>query len=140
MANILHDALWGNAEAVICTSATLSNSGTFGYTKNRLGLEECNEIIPGSPFDFMNQSLLYVPDDLAFPSASVEYADAVADRIGEIITTPQRSSLHAPSTSYRMLREVFDRLVDTVPFRLLRQGEMSNERLIRSSARTKAPA
>ncbi len=30
-----------------------------------------------------------------------------------------------------MLNAVFERLVDTVPFRLLKQGEMSNERLIK---------
>ncbi len=114
VASILHGALWGNAEAVIGASATLSNSGTFGYIKNRLGVEECNEIILGSPFDFMDQSLLYVPEDLEFPSGSTDYADAVAERIGEIITSTIGRAFML-FTSYRMLNEVFDRLVDKVP-------------------------
>jgi len=129
VADILRDALWGGANSVICTSATLSNSGTFCYLKNRLGTPECEELILGSPFDFRSQALLYVPDDLDFPSEKPEYADSVAARIKEILlATGGRAFMLF--TSYRMLNAVFERLVDDVPFRLLKQGEMSNDRLI----------
>ncbi|MCE5198448.1 MAG: helicase C-terminal domain-containing protein [Armatimonadota bacterium] len=130
VADILHDALWGQPEAVICTSATLSNSGTFCYMKKRLGVPECNELILGSPFDFQNQALLYVPDDLGFPSNEPEYADALSERINELITAAGGRAFML-FTSYRMLNEVFNRLVAHVPFRLLKQGDMSNERLIK---------
>ncbi len=69
VAELFKDALWDRTDTIVCTSATLSNSGTFCYIKNRLGAEDTNELILGSPFDFMSQSLLYVPDDLEFPSA-----------------------------------------------------------------------
>lgn len=129
VADVLRDALWGNAESVICTSATLSNSGTFSYVKRRLGVPDCCELILGSPFDFMHQALLYVPDDLDVPSDKPEYADAVAARIREILLAANGRAFML-FTSYRMLNATFERLVDDVPFRLLRQGEMSNERLI----------
>ena len=130
VADVLRDALWGSIEPIICTSATLSNSGTFCYLKGRLGLSECNEMILGSPFDFKSQALLYVPDDLEFPSEKYEYADSVASRIKEILLAANGRAFML-FTSYRMLNAVFDRLADDVPFRLLRQGEMSNERLIK---------
>jgi len=131
VADLLRDTLWGGAQSVICTSATLSNSGTFCYIKSRLGTpEDCNELILGSPFDFQSQALLYVPDDLEFPSEKQEYADAVAERMREILMATNGRAFML-FTSYRMLHAVFDRLVNVVPFRLLVQGDMSNERLIK---------
>lgn len=130
VAELLRDALWGRTDTVICTSATLSNSGTFCYIKNRLGADETNELILGSPFDFMSQTLLYVPDDLEPPSTSEDYADSVADRIREILLATNGRAFML-FTSYRMMHSVFDRLVNAVPFRLLVQGDMSNERLLK---------
>lgn len=128
VADILRDTLWGGVESVICTSATLSNSGTFCYIKGRLGVGDCSERILGSPFDFKSQALLYVPDDLEFPSEKREYADSVAARIKELLLASGGRAFLL-FTSYRMLNAVYERLVDDVPFRLLKQGEMSNERL-----------
>lgn len=130
VADLLNETLWANRESVICTSATLSNSGTFSYIRGRLGVPECEELILGSPFDYMNQAMLYVPEDLDFPSEKIEYADSVAARISEILSATNGRAFML-FTSYRMLNAVFDRLVDKIPFRLLRQGEMSNERLIK---------
>ena len=129
VSDLLTDALWNRTDTVVCTSATLSNSGTFCYIKNRLGIDETNELILGSPFDFMSQSLLYVPDDLECPSASEDYADSLADRIREILLATNGRAFML-FTSYRMMHSVFDRLADTVPFRLLVQGDMANERLL----------
>lgn len=129
VADLLTEHVWGTIDSVVCTSATLSNSGTFCYTKKRLGVEETGEAILGSPFDFDSQALLYVPDDLEFPSEKDEYADSVAARIKELLIAAKGRAFML-FTSYRMLNAVFNRLVDDVPYRLLRQGEMSNERLI----------
>lgn len=129
VAELFRDALWDKTDSIICTSATLSNSGTFCYIKGRLGAEECNELILGSPFDFMSQTMLYVPDDLDFPSTSEEYADSLAERIREILLATNGRAFML-FTSYRMMHAALDRLVNAVPFRLLVQGDMSNERLI----------
>lgn len=130
VADLFAEHLWSAVDSVICTSATLSNSGTFCYLKNRLGAPDCNELLVGSPFDFMSQSLLYVPDDLDFPSDKEEYADALADRIREILLATNGRAFML-FTSYRMMHNAFERLVNKVPFRLLVQGDMSNERLIK---------
>lgn len=129
VAELLRDSLWGSIDSIVCTSATLSNSGTFKYIKSRLGAPDCAELILGSPFDFKNQALLYVPDDLDPPSDKPEYADAVAERIRELLLASNGRAFIL-FTSYRMLNEVYNRLYGTVPFRLIKQGDMSNERLI----------
>lgn len=130
VADLLREHLWDKMDSVICTSATLSNSGTFCYIRNRLGAPDCGEAILGSPFDFQSQALLYVPDDFDEPSEKPEYADAVAGRIKEILIAAKGRAFLL-FTSYRMLNAVFDRLVSSVPFRLLKQGEMSNQRLLK---------
>ena len=130
VAELFEEHLWSKIESIVCTSATLSNSGTFCYLKNRLGAPDCNELLVGSPFDFMSQSLLYVPDDLDFPSDTDEYRDALAERIKEILLATEGRAFML-FTSYRMMNAAFDRLVNQVPYRLLVQGDMSNERLIK---------
>ncbi len=130
VADVLREHLWNSVDSVICTSATLSNSGTFCYIKGRLGADECNELLLGSPFDFQNQALLYVPDDLGVPSEKDEYTELVCSRIKELLNAAGGRAFLL-FTSYRMLNAVFERLANDVPYRLLRQGEMSNERLIK---------
>ncbi len=130
VASILRNALWDTKNSGVCVSATLSTSGSFDYYRSRVGLTECEGKILGSPFDFKTQALLYVPDDLDTPSEKPEYADAVAARISTILDQTQGRAFIL-FTSYRMLNCVFERIVEHVPYRLLRQGEMSNERLIK---------
>ena len=129
VAEMFAEHLWSKIDSIVCTSATLSNSGTFCYLKNRLGAPDCNELLVGSSFDFMSQAMLYVPDDLGMPSGEEGYADALAERIREILLATNGRAFML-FTSYRMMNEAFRRLVNAVPFRLLVQGDMSNERLI----------
>ena len=131
VSRILKERLWESVDGTVLTSATLSNSGGFEYIKSRLGLEEAIERVLDSPFDFENQTLIYVPADLEPPSESEAYADAVSSRIGEILEISGGRAF-VLFTSYRMLNAVHGRLADRLPFKLLRQGEMSNEQLLRA--------
>ncbi|MGI6294937.1 MAG: ATP-dependent DNA helicase [Armatimonadota bacterium] len=144
ISELFRESLWDSVDSIICTSATLSNSGTFCYIKSRLGAglegrcedesgsspsHTINELIVGSPFDFMSQSMLYVPADLDPPSGSDEYADTLAARMREILMATSGRAFML-FTSYRMMHAVLERIIDEVPYRLLVQGDMSNERLI----------
>jgi ATP-dependent DNA helicase DinG len=130
VSDILQEHLFGRLDTAVLTSATLSNSGGFNYIRSRIGVpEDSLESILGSPFDFMEQALLYVPNDLPEPSEKWEYADLLAERIGDIVRISQGRAFLL-FTSYRMMNGVYDRLKDTLPFRLLKQGEMSNDRLL----------
>jgi len=130
VSDLLREHLFGRVPTVVLTSATLANSGGFEYIRSRLGVpESAIEAILGSPFNFREQAMLYVPDDLPDPSEKPEYADLVAQRMGEIVQI-SRGRAFLLFTSYRMMNAVHDRLSRILPLRLLKQGEMSNERLL----------
>jgi len=55
-------------EAVIFTSATLRANNSFEYIQERLDLWEAEEAAVGSPFDYENNVLLYLPTDIPEPN------------------------------------------------------------------------
>ena len=124
------DSIWSRLESVVLTSATLSNSGGFNYIRGRLGAPDgAIEKVLGSPFNYKEQALIYVPKDLDFPSEKWEYTEAVTSRIEEIVTLSGGRAFLL-FTSYRMLNAVYENLKDRLPFKLLKQGEMSNDKLL----------
>jgi DNA polymerase-3 subunit epsilon/ATP-dependent DNA helicase DinG len=56
-------------ETVILTSATLRTAGTFDYVRDRLHAYDADTIAVGSPFDYKESTLLYLPTDLPEPTA-----------------------------------------------------------------------
>lgn len=57
----LSEFLWSRGPAVL-VSATLSVNGNFDFIKARLGLSGATELTAGTPFDYANQAMLFVPD------------------------------------------------------------------------------
>jgi DNA polymerase-3 subunit epsilon/ATP-dependent DNA helicase DinG len=57
-------------KSVILTSATLTTDNRFDFIRERLGAWEADELAVGSPFDFKNSTLLYLPTDIPEPSQS----------------------------------------------------------------------
>jgi ATP-dependent DNA helicase DinG len=55
-------------ESVILTSATLTTDRSFDFLRDRLGAWDVDELAVGSPFDFENSTLLYLPTDIPEPS------------------------------------------------------------------------
>jgi ATP-dependent DNA helicase DinG len=132
----LRDSLWSRLDSVVMTSATLSNSGGFSYISRRLGTPDgAIEKVLGSPFDYKEQALLYVPKDFEFPSPSQEYTETVAGRIEEIVKLSGGRAFLL-FTSYRMLNSVYDILSERLEYKLLKQGEMPNDRLIEEFRRS----
>ncbi|MBI4494012.1 MAG: DEAD/DEAH box helicase family protein [Chloroflexi bacterium] len=65
---LLQQALFRSKDTVVLTSATLSTDGHFRYVKERLGLEEADELRLGSPFDYRQAALVYLPRDMPEPT------------------------------------------------------------------------
>jgi DNA polymerase-3 subunit epsilon/ATP-dependent DNA helicase DinG len=59
--------LWFEKDAVVMTSATLATAGDFNYIKGRLRAQDADELAVGSPFDYENSTLLYLPEDIPEP-------------------------------------------------------------------------
>ncbi len=122
----LEAMLWESVGAVVLTSATLANSGGFTFLRSRLSIpKDARECIAGSPFDYGEQSLLYVPSHLPPPNdpSGSDFAAAAAEEIIRLVNlTNGRAFLLF--TSRKMLNEVYDRLNGALTFPLFRQGDM----------------
>ncbi len=64
---LLQSMLYAEKAAVVLTSATLTTVGKFDYIKERLGLEDADELAVGSPFDYARSTLVVVPTDIPEP-------------------------------------------------------------------------
>lgn len=79
----LHDDLFTEKRSVVLTSATLAVRGEFKHVRERLGIEDSEELALGSPFDYRQAALLALPTDVPEPSAG-GYAEAVAEIVAEL--------------------------------------------------------
>ncbi len=110
----------------VFTSATLTAAGDFTYTRARLGLDEADELLVASPFDYERQAMLYVPRDL--PPVAEGFSVAAAERTRELLgITNGRAFLLF--TSHRALREATARLGD-LPYPRLVQGDAPRATLV----------
>ncbi|HTL33355.1 MAG TPA: ATP-dependent DNA helicase [Kofleriaceae bacterium] len=111
----------------IFTSATLTAAGDFGYQRARLGLDEADELLVPSPFDYSTQAMLYVPRDLPVP-ADDGFGAAAAQRTLELLEiTNGRAFLLF--TSHRALGEAAKRL-KAAPYPRFVQGDAPRATLI----------
>lgn len=110
----------------VFTSATLAAGGALAYTRQRLGLDDAEELIVDSPFDYATQAMLYVPRDL--PPVLDGFSPTAAERVTELLAiTKGRAFLLF--TSHRALREAATRLA-ALPYPRLVQGDMPRAALI----------
>jgi ATP-dependent DNA helicase DinG len=70
VAGIFRKQLEGHPRAWILTSATLAVQGNFTHYQTEMGLTEAVTRCWDSPFDYANQALLYLPQQLPEPGAS----------------------------------------------------------------------
>ena len=95
--------LWHEKAAVILTSATLTAAGEFDYLRERLQAVDAYEIALGSPFDYENAALLYLPNDIPEPKQRSIYQRAVNQSILDLCRRTGGRAL-VLFTSYAQLR------------------------------------
>ena len=140
--------IFGKIRPVILTSATLSVNGNFNYIKERLGIPakhfkqdeyatnitndgDFREKIIGSPFNFSENALIYVPDNIPDPNQEPDaYKHNIIKHIKEIISLTQGRSFIL-FTSYEMLNAVYEKIKDNMDTcTLFRQGDKPRYQLI----------
>ena len=84
VAAIFQRQLEGGKRAWIFTSATLSVNGDFSHYQREMGLGEAQTRSWSSPYDFANQALLYVPEQLPDPN-SQQAVDAVIEAAWPVV-------------------------------------------------------
>lgn len=128
VADLLRGALFEAGPIVVMTSATLATAGRFDYLKSRLGVRDALEMVVGSPFDYWNQCLLYVPAHLPEPRDG-EYNRLIAREIEEILLKTNGRAF-VLFTSYRAMDEVYAQLAPRLRWTVLKQGDMPKGRIV----------
>jgi ATP-dependent DNA helicase DinG len=124
----LRERLWGEGPTAILVSATLTNGEDARFVRRRLGLDEAREVVVGSPYDFAEQALLYVPRAMPDPRSD-GFTERVADEVVSLLGLSEGRALVLTS-SYRALGVLRDRVRGRVPYDVLVQGEAPRERLL----------
>ena len=75
--DLMEKYLWHEKTSIIVTSATLTTNGDFEYIRNRLNAFDANEISLGSPYDYENSTLLYIPDNIPEPAERTGHQKAI---------------------------------------------------------------
>ncbi len=133
VAEIFRRQLEGHPRAWIFTSATLAVGTDFSHYCSELGLDQADTGCWGSPFDYGNNALLYVPSGMPDPN-SPGYVEAVMEAAHPaIVASGGRAfvlctSLRAMRLVHGLLKERFSR--DGSEFPLLLQGEGAKAELL----------
>jgi ATP-dependent DNA helicase DinG len=150
IAAYLRTALFARTQSVVLTSATIATGTamkpsrsatanlavggepvepeTFAFLKQQLGLDEAQEYIAPSPFDYRSQARLYVAPRECNPKDE-RFAQRVAPIVEECL---DRSSGRAfvLFTSYARLREVYALLRERLTYPVKLQGELPRAHLL----------
>jgi DNA polymerase-3 subunit epsilon/ATP-dependent DNA helicase DinG len=82
---ILNDRLFRRCESVTLTSATLATDASFDYIRDRLSLEDADELRVPSPFDYQHSALLAVVEDVPEPGEP-GYQKRLQEAVVEVCT------------------------------------------------------
>jgi ATP-dependent DNA helicase DinG len=134
VADFLRATLFARTRSVVLTSATISTAlrqaqgDPFEFLKSSLGIDDAQQLIAPSPFDYAKQARLYIAPPRLNPKA-LDFARRAAPLIEEIL---DRSGGRAfvLFTSYARLREVYALLRERIPFPLKMQGDLPRTALL----------
>ncbi|WNG51022.1 ATP-dependent DNA helicase [Archangium minus] len=132
----LQERLYGGVDTVVFTSATLAAEGRFDFFARRMGLYD-EEGVPvasvrtvsvPSPFDFEQQSALYLPTHLPDPAAP-GFIEAAAEEIIRLceVTGGRAFVLF---TSLRNMERAHGLARNRLPYQVLLQGERPKQQLL----------
>ena len=130
VSGLLQDKLFEKVPTVILTSATLSSAGNFNFIRERLGLDEAEEMIAESIFDFENQAVLYLPPQMPDPR-SPQWASAAAEEVIKIVNATEGRAF-VLSTSLSGMNELYDRVAPEIDYPCFVQGSASKSALLKT--------
>ena len=129
----LSESLFQEKESVVLTSATLTTGGRFDHVRERVGLDDAEELVVGSPFDYESAVLLCVPEDMPEPN-SWAYQEALEQAVSEVAVAANGRTM-ALFTSHASLRATARAIRDRLGTRgigVLAQGlDGSPQQLVR---------
>jgi ATP-dependent DNA helicase DinG len=124
----LRERLWDEGPTAILVSATLTTGEDATFVRRRLGLDRAREAVVGSPYDFPEQALLYVPRTMPDPRSDGFTARAAEEIVSLLGLSAGRALVL--TSSYRALDAYREHVRGRVPYDVLVQGEAPRERLL----------
>lgn len=112
----------------IFTSATLQVGNDFEHFARSLGLEDYQSGQWQSPFDYLQQSLLYLPPNMPEPS-SHDYTRKLMEQVLPVIKA-SRGRAFILFTSYRAMNEAHQWLHGKIDYPILLQGDKPKHQLL----------
>ncbi len=106
VAEVLRRELFETKDSVILTSATLSTDDRFDFLRERVGIDDADELLLGSPFDFEASTMIALPADLPDPNHG-EFVASVGELLIETFRASQGRAL-VLFTSYGALNGVYE--------------------------------
>ncbi|MDD4928257.1 MAG: ATP-dependent DNA helicase [Gallionella sp.] len=133
IADIFEKQISNTARAWIFTSATLAVKQDFSHYQSEMGLLHAKTACWDSPFNYEEQALLYVPQNLPEPNSEGYTAAVVQAALPMIAASRGRAfflftSLRAMQSAFEMLQAEFERIGCDYP--LLLQGDASRNELL----------
>jgi ATP-dependent DNA helicase DinG len=131
VASLLEERVFNETAPLVLTSATLSTAGSFDYLKGRLGISSPEELLLDSPFNYRENTLLYLSSDLPDPGREAEdFERMVIMRVKELLDITGGRTF-VLFTSLRLLDRAYEFLCrEARDVTLLRQGDMPHHRMI----------
>ncbi|MCZ2099830.1 MAG: DEAD/DEAH box helicase family protein, partial [Anaerolineae bacterium] len=74
---LVEEYIWRAKSSVVMTSATLQTNRSFEYIRERLNARDVEAVEVGSPFNYRDSTLLYIPTDMPDPNDRYKYQQAV---------------------------------------------------------------
>jgi len=135
IADYLRTALFGRTQSVVLTSATIATGKSFAFLRSALGIDEAQEYVAPSPFDYHTQARLFVAPPECNPK-DPRFARRVAPLIEEILDLTSGRAF-VLFTSYARLHEVYALVRERIAFPVKLQGELPRAHLLDWFRRTK---
>jgi DNA polymerase-3 subunit epsilon/ATP-dependent DNA helicase DinG len=101
---LMEQYLWQRMESIVLTSATLRTSDDFDYVRDRLHAHDVKTLELGSPFNYRDSTLVYVPDNIPEPTDKQGYQHAVETGLLQLAAALSGRVL-ALFTSHAQLRQ-----------------------------------
>ncbi len=128
VASFLRAALFARTRSVVLTSATIAEGTSFAFLKDTLGVDDAQELIAPSPFDYPAQARLFIAGPELNPK-SRDFARRAAPIIEECLDRTGGRAF-VLFTSYARLREVHALLAERLVFPAKVQGDLPRSALL----------
>jgi len=112
----------------IFTSATLQVGSDFNHFSSSLGISDFQQGNWQSPFDYQQQSVLYIPKNLPAPN-SFDYTEKLIEKAIPVIEA-SKGRAFLLFTSYRAMNEALHLLKAKVDYPILIQGSLPKHQLL----------